>query len=75
MKPKIRAVLFNFMGFAILFLIIRFTLGYFFEINRLYLALAAAIFASVLTPKFAVVKDGRAKVLMRWIFIKGFREI
>ncbi|MRX65707.1 hypothetical protein [Maribacter luteus] len=77
MKPKTRAGVYNFLGFAILFLILRFALGYFFDgIGRFYLALASAIAASVLAPKFAVVKEGaREKLMMKWIFIKGFREI
>ncbi|MGB5437416.1 MAG: hypothetical protein WBM98_16080 [Maribacter sp.] len=76
MKPKTRAVVLNFLGFAILFLVIRFALGYFFEVNRFYLALIAAIAASILAPKFAVVKaEEREKVMMKWIFIKGFREL
>ena len=76
MKPKTRAVVLNFLGFAILFLVIRFALGYYLEVNRFYLALIAAIAASILAPKFAVVKvEKREKVMMKWIFIKGFRAL
>ena len=74
MSPKIKAILLNFLGFAILFLVARITFGYFFNIDRLYLALGAAIIASILAPKFAVV-EGSGKILMKWIFSKGFREI
>ena len=74
MSPKIKAILLNFLGFAILFLVARITFGYLFNIDRLYLALGAAIIASILAPKFAVV-EGNGKILMKWIFIKGFREI
>jgi hypothetical protein len=76
MSPKIKALLLNFMGFAILFLVARIVFGYLFNIDRLYLALGAAIIASILAPKFAVVEvDGSSKILMKWIFIKGLREI
>ncbi len=76
MKPKTRAMIFNFLGFAILFLLIRFALGQIFDIGRFYLALAAAFTASILAPKFGVVKMNEdEKVLMKWIFIKGFREV
>lgn len=74
MSPKIKAILLNFLGFAILFLVARIAFGFLFNIDRLYLALGAAIIASILAPKFAVV-DGSSKILMKWIFIKGFREI
>jgi hypothetical protein len=76
MSLKIKALLLNFMGFAILFLVARIVFGYLFNIDRLYLALGAAIIASILAPKFAVVEvDGSSKILMKWIFIKGLREI
>ena len=76
MSPKIKAILLNFLGFAILFLVARIAFGYLLNINRLYLALGAAIIASIFAPKFAVVEvDGSSKILMKWIFIKGFREI
>ena len=76
MSPKIKAILLNFLGFAILFLVARIAFGYLLDIGRLYLALAAAIMASILAPKFAVVEvDGSGKILMKWIFIKGFRKI
>jgi len=76
MRPKIKAILLNFLGFAILFLVARIGFGYVLTIDRLYLVLGAAIIASILAPKFAVVEvEGSSKILMKWIFIKGFREI
>ena len=76
MIPKTKAVLLNFLGFAILFLVARIAFGYLITIDRLYMALGAAIIASVLAPKFAAVEvDGGSKILMKWIFSKGFREI
>ena len=76
MSPKIKAILLNFLGFAILFLVARIAFGYFLNLDRLYLALGAAIIASIFAPKFAVVEvEGSSKILMKWIFIKGFREI
>lgn len=76
MSPKLKAILLNFLGFAILFLVARIAFGYLFNIDRLYLALGAAIIASILAPKFAVVEvEGSSKIIMKWIFRKGFREI
>ena len=75
MKLEHKALLFNFFGFAVLFLIARFGIGYFVAMPRLYLAIGAAIFATLLAPKFAVVREaGSEKLMMKWIFIKGFRE-
>ena len=76
MNPKLKAILLNFLVFAILFLVARIAFGYLLNIDRLYLAFGAAIFASILAPKFAVVEvEGSNKIIMKWIFRKGFREI
>ncbi|MGB5275200.1 MAG: hypothetical protein WBN39_14190 [Flavobacteriaceae bacterium] len=76
MRPKHKALLFNFIGFAVLFIIARLALGYFIDINRIFLAVGAAIIANILAPKFgAIDRAGKQRVLMKWIFLKGFREI
>lgn len=76
MQPKHKALVFNFIGFAVLFIIGRLAFGHFLYINRIFIALMAAIIATILAPKFVVIKtDGREKMMMKWIFIKGPREI
>ncbi len=75
MKPNYKVLIYNFLGFAILFIIFRFGLGLLLELDTFYLALIAAILASFLAPKFAVIKKkGRDIIVMKWIFIKGFKE-
>lgn len=76
MKPKHKALLFNFIAFVTLFLIIRLLLGYFMPINRIFLAVTSAIIANVLAPKFGAIETNEGeKLFMKWIFIKGTREI
>ncbi len=76
MKPKYQVLIYNFLSFAILFLIFRFGLSLFLTLDSFYLALIAAISASVLAPKFAVLKTETGdKILLKWIFIKGFKEL
>ncbi|MEO0527683.1 MAG: hypothetical protein AAFZ89_10670 [Bacteroidota bacterium] len=76
MRPKYKALLFNFIGFAFLFIIVRLIMGYYLPINRIFLAVTSAIIANVLAPKFGAIEtDGGEKILMKWIFIKGTREI
>jgi len=76
MKPKYKALLFNFLGFAILFVVGRLALGMLVSLNTLVLAVIAAVAASLLAPKFVVNKSQTGeKLLMKWIFIKGFREL
>lgn len=73
MRLKHKALLYNFIAFAFLFLVARFALGYFLPLNRIFLAVTSAIIANVLAPKFGVIKN--EKLLMKWIFIRGIREI
>ncbi|PWL37509.1 hypothetical protein DKG77_14450 [Flagellimonas aquimarina] len=76
MRPKHKALLFNFIAFVVLFLIARLVLGYYLPINPIFLAVTSAIIANVLAPKFGAIQtDDGEKVLMKWIFIKGMREI
>jgi hypothetical protein len=76
MNPKFKALLFNFIGFAVLFLGVRFSMGYLIPLNPIFLAVVSAIIANILAPKFGVIeKDQQRKIMMKWIFIKGIREI
>ncbi len=46
------------------------------SLNTLVLAFIAAVAASLLAPKFSAVKTKSGeKLMMKWIFIKGFREL
>ncbi|SHF94180.1 hypothetical protein SAMN03080594_109192 [Arenibacter palladensis] len=76
MKPKYKALIYNFLGFAVLFVAGRLLLGMLLSLNTLVLAFIAAVAASLLAPKFSVVKTKSGeKLMMKWIFIKGFREL
>ena len=76
MRPKHKALLFNFIGFAVLFVTRRFVFGYFLPINGILLAVIAAIIASVLAPKFGAIQTSEGEnVFMKWIFIKGTRKL
>ncbi|WP_282180554.1 hypothetical protein [Maribacter stanieri] len=74
MKPKHKVLIYNFLGFASLFVLFRFGLQVLLTIDSFYLAVISAIAASFLAPKFAITKiDGVEKIVMKWIFIKGFK--
>ncbi|UWX55964.1 hypothetical protein NYZ99_06345 [Maribacter litopenaei] len=76
MSLKQKALLFNFLGFAAIFLVMRFGLPYFLSIKPLYISLFSALLAMVLAPKFAIAQvEGTKKLMMKWIFLKGFKEL
>ncbi len=75
MKPKHKAMLFNFTGFLVFFIMIRLLLGYLWPINRIFLAVTSAIIANFLAPKFGAIQtDDGTRLQMKWIFLKGIRE-
>ncbi len=74
MKPKYRALLYNFIGFTVLFIIARLAMGYFLNMNSIFMAVTAAIIANVLAPKFWV-SPNEGKLLMKWFFNKNLKEI
>lgn len=76
MKLKHKTLLYNFLTFALVFLIARFGLVYLFEIRPMYISLLSAVLAMVVAPKFAVAHmGGREKLVMKWIFLRGFKEL
>ncbi|WP_339657814.1 hypothetical protein [uncultured Maribacter sp.] len=76
MKSQHKVFVFNFLGFATLFVVFRFGLSLFLQLDSIYMSLIAAIAASFLAPKFAVIKkEGIEKIVMKWIFLKGFKEL
>ena len=76
MSLKYKALLFNFIGFALIFILIRTGLTYFIPIPKIYFVIIAAVVASVIAPKFAVARvNGKEKLMMKWVFKKGVKEL
>jgi hypothetical protein len=75
-KLQIRAFLYQLGCFAILFVLGRFIVARFTELSGLWIPMTAFIVATLISPKFQAVKtkDGE-KLFMKWIFIKGIKEI
>jgi len=78
MSLKTKALIFNFIAFISIFLVLRYLiLGYIIPVDGLWLALISAVAASILAPKFFVVKDdkGEDKLIIKMIFSKGVKEL
>ncbi|WP_417364334.1 hypothetical protein [Galbibacter sp.] len=75
MSTKTKVFILNLICFMAIFLIFRFSLLYFITgIHQLIIVLASAIIASILCPKFfAVHENGKERVKLKWIFLKGIR--
>ena len=76
MKLKYKVLIYNFLSFAVLFVLFRYILYVSISMNSLYLSAIAAIAASILAPKFAITRiEGIEKIVMKWVFIKGFKVL
>ena len=75
-KLQIRAFLYQLGCFAILFILGRFIIASYTGLTGIWIPLTSFIIATLISPKFQAVKteDGE-KLFMKWIFIKGIREI
>lgn len=73
---KNKAILFNFISFAVIYLLIRYLVIEFFGLTGILTVIITAFIAIVLAPKFMVTKTKEgAKLVLKWIFIKGFKTL
>jgi hypothetical protein len=78
MSVKVRAFLFNFLCFGALFILIRLGILYFFpSLPYLITFVITGSLAIILSPRFAAYNndEGKEVLLMRWIFLKGIRQL
>lgn len=75
-KLQIRAFLYQLGGFAILFILARFIIAAYSGLTGIWIPMTAFIVATLIAPQFKALKtkDGE-KLFMKWIFIKGIKEI
>lgn len=76
MSKKVKAFLYNLIGFALLFIGFRYLIENYTDLTGLWIPGTAFIVGTLLAPKFQVVstKDGE-KIFMKWMFIKGVKEV
>lgn len=73
---KAKALLYNFIGFTFFFLVLRYLSVFVVAEVPIYMVVIAAVLANFLSPKFGVVETEKGmKIMMKWIFIKGLKEI
>jgi hypothetical protein len=75
-KLQVRGFLYQLGCFAILFISARYLVARFTGLSGLWIPMTAFIVSTLISPKFQAVKtkDGE-KLFMKWIFIKGIKEI
>ena len=76
MSKNVKAFIFQLLCFALLFITSRYLIDKYTLISEFWVAGMAFVISTLLSPKFQAVRtpDG-PKLYMRWMFIKGVREI
>ena len=76
MSLTVRALLYQLACFAVLFITARLLLDLYSRLQGFWIPFTAFMISTILAPKFRAVRtpDGE-KLYMRWIFLKGTREI
>lgn len=71
-----KAILYNFLGFAPIYLILYFLIGQFTGLTGWWIPITAFVVTTILAPKFQVARyHGEEKIFVKWLFIKGPREV
>ena len=75
-KLQVRAFLYQLASFAILFIGARFLIAAYTGLTGFWIPITAFIVATLVSPQFKALKtkDGE-KLFMKWIFLKGIKEI
>jgi hypothetical protein len=76
MNKKTKSFVYNFIGFAIIFFTVRYLVGTYTNLEGYWIPITAFVVGTLLAPKFQTIQTNEGeKLFMKWIFIKGFKEI
>lgn len=76
MTLKTKAFIYQLLSFAVLFIIFRFLIDAYTNLQGFWIPLTAFVIGTILSPQFQAIKtnDGE-KLFMKWIFMKGIKQI
>ncbi len=76
MSLKTQAFIYQFISFAILFIIISALLRTYTNMTGLWVPFTSFIVGTILAPQFQAVKTNEGeKLFMKWIFMKGVKQL
>ena len=75
-KLQVKAFVFQLLCFAVLFILCRILLDKYSNLTGFWVPITSFVVSTILSPKFQAVKtnDGE-KLFMKWLFLKGIKEI
>lgn len=76
MSLKVKAFILQLISFATLFIIVRYLLASYTNLEGIWISITAFVIGTIAAPQFQAVKskDGE-KLFMKWIFMKDVKEI
>lgn len=76
MSKKTKSFIYNMLSFAALFLPFQVAISAFTNLTGYWIPLTAFVVGTILAPRFQAIttRDGE-KLFMKWIFLKGIKEI
>lgn len=76
MSKQTKSILFNFLGFVIIYFPFKYLFESFSGFSTIQCLIAAFLCTLILSPKFQSIKTHEGeKLFMKWLFIKGVKEI
>lgn len=76
MSKKTKAFVYQLVCFALLFIPLRFILDIYTGLTGYWIPITAFVIATLLAPKFQAIRTNQGeKLYLKWMFIKGFKEI
>ncbi|MCZ8089553.1 MAG: hypothetical protein O9282_08345 [Flavobacterium sp.] len=76
MSKKTKALLYNLVCFAVIFISFRFLIDLYTNLRGYWIPLTAFVIGTILAPKFqAISSPNGEKIYMRWILLKGIKEV
>ena len=76
MNKKVKAFLYNFLGFVVIYLPTLYLVNNVNHLQGFWVPMTGFMVALLLAPKFQAVKTNEGeKIFMKWLFIKGVKEV
>lgn len=76
MTLKTKAFIYQLLSFAALFIIFRFLIDAYTNLQGFWIPLTAFVIGTILSPQFQAIKTNEGeKLFMKWIFMKGIKQI
>ncbi len=76
MKKSTKAFIFQLLSFALFFIVARFLIAAYTGLTGFWIPVTSFVVGTILAPQFQAVKTNEGeKLYMKWLFMKGVKEI